>query len=446
MSVRVRTSFIGALAVGAALTIASVALLRHLERNMIDNAQVTASVRASDAVTLLRDGDPPRRWKVPDDRNSFVQVVSGGRVVVSTSNVSARVPVTPPDGPRWRTVHGVAADPDAPFRVFQMTASADGRPYTVLSGSSMDDAEDTLTATRTFLVSGVPVVVLLVAFVTWLATGRALRPVEAMRAEVESITTRGLHRRVPQPPGTDEISRLAGTMNDMLARLEQSVASQRDFVADASHELRNPLAALRAELEIALAHPDRAEWPSVVADALGDTRRIEELARNLLLLARLDSSTSKHELVDLTSLTVEAMASHPLRPSLARDVAADPDVIVHGDTEQLRRLINNLLDNAARHAKSQVRVTLRRASAAAVLAVADDGPGIPRQDRERIFNRFVRLDDARSRDAGGSGLGLAIVRDIATAHGASIIVDGDRQGAVFRLIFTSIHTRQAALA
>ncbi|WP_346134893.1 HAMP domain-containing sensor histidine kinase [Lentzea roselyniae] len=220
-----------------------------------------------------------------------------------------------------------------------------------------------------------------------------------------------LTRRVPVPSSDNEIARLGATLNETLDRMHRTVEDTRRFVADASHELRSPLAALRAELEIALSHPHLADWPTVVKAALEDTERLQELTTDLLLLARLDADAlDKQDTVDLTAVVRREVSRRAMVT-----LEADDHVLVPGRRAQLSRLLGNLLDNAERHAGTEVMVRLRGGSSA-TLEVIDDGPCIPEADRERVFDRFTRLDEARTRAAGGAGLGLAIARRIATRH------------------------------
>ncbi|PWK81130.1 signal transduction histidine kinase [Lentzea atacamensis] len=213
------------------------------------------------------------------------------------------------------------------------------------------------------------------------------------------------------PSSDNEIARLGATLNETLDRMHRTVEDTRRFVADASHELRSPLAALRAELEIALSHPHLADWPTVVKAALEDTERLQELTTDLLLLARLDADAlDKQDTVDLTAVVRREVSRRAMVT-----LEADDHVLVPGRRAQLSRLLGNLLDNAERHAGTEVMVRLRGGSSA-TLEVIDDGPGIPEADRERVFDRFTRLDEARTRAAGGAGLGLAIARRIATRH------------------------------
>ncbi|GDY53426.1 hypothetical protein SVIO_040490 [Streptomyces violaceusniger] len=268
--------------------------------------------------------------------------------------------------------------------------------------------------------------VLFVAGLTWLLVGRALRPVAAMRREFTEITERDLHRRVPVPRARDEIHRLARTMNATLDRLHRAMTRQRQFVADASHELRSPIAAVRAQLELVLARPSRTDWPVAVHKALRDTDRLQAVASDLLLLARLDVREAPPKTaVDLGALAAEEVRRHPgalTMDQLAEAGGRERAAVVTGSRVQLSRLLTNLTDNARRHTRTTVSITVAVHGGLVELAVDDDGPGIPEGDRERVFERFTRLDDARARQDGGTGLGLAIANDIAHAHGGTLTV------------------------
>jgi signal transduction histidine kinase len=264
--------------------------------------------------------------------------------------------------------------------------------------------------------------------VTYVVTRRALRPVEDIRSEMAAITTsEDLSRRVPEPDTHDEIARLARTTNETLAALETSVERQRAFVADASHELRSPIASLRTQLEVGAAHPELLD----LEGAVEDTVRLQSLAADLLLLARLDAGEKAppQARFDLAEAVREEVAS---REGVALD--GDGPVELRGSRNQIRRVLGNLLDNARRHARDRVAVTLRTVPGWAVLQVTDDGAGVPEADRERVFERFVRLDDSRTRDDGGAGLGLAIARDIAVRHSGTLTVgEAPGGGALFEL-------------
>ncbi|MEU4446764.1 HAMP domain-containing sensor histidine kinase [Actinosynnema sp. NPDC050801] len=294
----------------------------------------------------------------------------------------------------------------------------------------LSNAQQALNEQVVLLAYGAVLLIALFGGIVWIATGRVLRPVEAIRQEVADITEHDLTRRVAVPRTYREIAVLATTLNTTLDRLETAVVQNRRFVADASHELRSPITALRAELEIATAHPDLADWPAVVDAALADTDRLQHLATDLLLLSRLDDNPAAavdQDTVDLTALVREEVELRRTRHALTIDTADDP-VPVRGSRALLRRLLGNLLDNAERHATTAVTVRLTTTGDHAVLDVLDDGPGIPPEHRERVFDRFTRLDDARTRDTGGTGLGLPIARRIATTHGGSLHVTGHPTG------------------
>ncbi|MGI5336236.1 sensor histidine kinase [Streptomyces sp. CA-181903] len=278
-----------------------------------------------------------------------------------------------------------------------------------------------------------PVAAALLAVAAWTTAGRALRPVEAIRRELEDITARSLDRRVPVPASGDEITRLALTTNAILDRLESAAELQRRFVADASHELRSPLTALRTSLEAALAHPGEADWPGAVRSALADVVRLQRLSEDLLLLARLDGGVPPGDaVVDLAGLvhdlTEEYRHRRRTRPLRIHCAVGEGPAVVRGSAVQLERLLRNLLDNACRHARTTVGITLRsETDGAVVVEVSDDGPGVPAAERERVFERFGRLEDARGRSTGGAGLGLAISREIALLHGGTLrLADADR--------------------
>ncbi|MHA5048895.1 sensor histidine kinase [Streptomyces sp. SD15] len=276
----------------------------------------------------------------------------------------------------------------------------------------------------------------LIAAVAYFAVRIALRPVEAIRVLTASVTATDPRERVTVPATGHEITALATTINTTLQRLDNAAAQQRRFVADAAHELRSPLTTLLASLEVALAYPERTDWPAAATTAARQTRRLQALAEDLLLLARLDTRTpmADPDTVDLAALASRLTEQYPLteRPlTLTCDSTAPAHA--HGNPDEYERLLRNLIDNAARHAAHRIQITIRNQDAWVVLTVHDDGPGVPTEDAERIFERFVRLDDARSRDHGGTGLGLAIARDLAHRHRGTLTLTPRTLGACFQL-------------
>ncbi len=308
--------------------------------------------------------------------------------------------------------------------------SGDGR-YHVYGAARIDDGEQqAVDAVRTTLFAGVPGIALLIGVIAWFAVRRSLRPVEAIRAEVAEIGAHDLSRRVPAPGSGDEIARLAGTMNTMLARLDAAVTRQSRFTSDASHELRTPLASLRTQLEVLLTHPDRIDWRTTCENTLLDVIRLQDVVADLVLLGKLDAAPEEHVPVALSEVVRSCLDGRVERAGVTIHAETD-DAVVLGHRSRLERLVRNLVDNAERHARSSVAVEVSTVDGEAVLTVTDDGPGIPAEDRERVFDRFVRLDDGRDRDEGGSGLGLAIVADIARAHGGTAEVAEHDGGARF---------------
>ncbi|MDP9864206.1 MULTISPECIES: sensor histidine kinase [Streptosporangium] len=354
----------------------------------------------------------PDTTRSDDLKSDTTRPVTGREAAVLEASVAAE---------RWA--------PASMFTVASMPVETDEGTLLVRARASLEPAKAALESLNGLLLPGIPGLLLLVAALTWLAVGRALAPVSAIRAEMADITASDLHRRVPVPRSRDEIARLAETMNRTLDRLELAVDRHKRFVADAAHELRSPLAVLRTRLELAPPGP-------LAAEALTDVERIQALTSDLLLLARLDAGEPAcHGEVDLGQVAAEEAALSRPRPEIRVGLEVAADVVVRGSAEELRRLVANLVDNAVRHADSAVTVRLALEDGEAVLDVCDDGPGIPAEHREAVFDRFTRLDEARDRDAGGSGLGLAIARDIAVRHGGGLHVAEGDPGARLRARF-----------
>ncbi|MCA1217977.1 sensor histidine kinase [Streptomyces sp. 8L] len=295
----------------------------------------------------------------------------------------------------------------------------DGRTVRVHAGASLAARGSAVGTAAAAMLAGGPVLLAVVWAVTWLVTRSAFAPVEGIRREMAAITASGdLSRRVPQPATRDEVARLARTTNETLTALEAAVERRRRFVADASHELRSPIASLRTQLEVGSAHPQLLDVDGAVEDAV----RLQRLAADLLLLARLDSGErpagARFDLAALVREELGQRTGDRLPAVFGGD--APPAAEVAGSRTQLARVLGNLVDNAQRHARTRVEVSLRREAEGLLLTVADDGAGVRPEDRERIFERFVRLDEARGRDDGDAGLGLAIARDVAARHGGRL--------------------------
>jgi signal transduction histidine kinase len=368
------------------------------------------------------------------DDDAFAQLVGVGagteRVLASSDNVPDDMPMVPTYPPGFSTVDDLPRTEDA-FRVLVQQATG----LVVIVGTPTDDIEDSLATLRRSLLLAFPLLLLALAAVLWWIVGRTLRPVEAIRAEVASIGGRNLHRRVPVPTSDDEVARLARTMNDMLERVDDAAQRQQRFVADASHELRSPLTRIRTELEVDLAHPDQADLLATHASVLDETVGLQRLADDLLLVARSDEGAvgeSRSEAVDLDDIVLRVARRLRADDRVRVDLSGVGAGRVAGDRDQLARLVGNLADNAVHHAASTVQLSLTERDGQVVLAVQDDGAGVPEGDRERIFERFARGDSARRAD-GGTGLGLAIARDIAAAHAGTLELDSTAPGARFVL-------------
>ena len=438
-TIRARTTIAACLVVAVALAVSAILCLFVLRRSLVDDVDRATLARAEDVAAAVRQGSLPLKPAVPGEEDAIVQVVApSGRVLNASANFDERGPIAVrrPRGTQAErhTMRGLPeSDDTTAFRVVAMRTRAKSGVRYVFVATSLEPVNESVDAVRRILVLGLPVLLVFVGATTWVVVGHALRPVEAIRAQVADFSSRDLSRRVPEPNIDDEVGRLATTMNGMLDRLQRFAERQRAFVADASHELQSPIASSRAELEVAVGHPATTDWSTTAADLLDDNERMERLVRDLLFLARADDpcAGASHAPVDLDDVVrteVERIRVRARSRIVASPVAA---VEVSGSADQLGRVIRNLLENADRHAESSVTVELHRTDSTAVIVVADDGAGVPAADQERIFERFTRLDDSRSRATGGAGLGLAIAKEIVEAHRGRILVESDSGGARF---------------
>lgn len=419
-SVRTRTTVAVTSIVAVTLTAAAFTFVWTLERSVVENAATAAETEAE----RIEDG--------VDERGAAAFDMLGDDELVQLFDASGTIVATSPRAEGLRLREGRATIDGEPYLVVVEDFEGDAATFIALAYEIEDGLEIAGEATGLLMIA-VPALVGLVAALTWFATGRALAPVQRIRREVDAIEATGLDHRVAVPRTGDEIAHLAETMNHMLGRLDAAARSQSQFVADAAHELRSPLATLRQHAEVAALHPDAVPTPELAETVLAEVRRLHDLVEALLLLARLDENaerTDRH--VDLDDL-VFAEASRR-RGSIAIDTSRVSAARARGDERLLAQIIRNLVDNATRHAQSRVTVSLDAEGDTVTLRVEDDGTGIDPADRERVFERFVRLDEARARDDGGAGLGLAIVAGIVAAHGGSVAAEASREGgAAFRV-------------
>ncbi|WP_232320361.1 sensor histidine kinase [Herbidospora daliensis] len=264
---------------------------------------------------------------------------------------------------------------------------------------------------------------------------KAVEPVSAIQRQLADITAAHLEHRVPVPDAYktyEEVTVLAKTVNATLDRLEAAYERLRRFTSDASHDLRSPITAMRLHLDEALAYPKESDWPEVATKVMAGVERLQAIVTDLLALARLDAGAPLNgEPTDLSALAAAELDQRTHGTTIVRRL--QKGVCVDCDRLRISRVLVNLLDNAERHTTSRITVTVRAENGTAILEVLDDGDGVAAADRERVFERFTRLDAARDRDSGGTGLGLAIAREIAHAHGGTLTIEDSPRGARFVL-------------
>lgn len=428
-SVRWRITAVAGLVAVVVLAIAAIVVVVAVQRELRDNLDRSLAQRA-DQVEAAVLADPATGLANSDREDRFAQVLDArGDVILATDNVagSGALVGLPADRQEAMTRSDLPLEDDR-FRVLVRRFDLDDGNRYVVVGENIDDVTDGVQALIATLAIVFPLAALVLVVAVWWLVGRTLRPVEEIRREVESIGLDRLDHRVPAPGTGDEIDRLAATMNDMLARLQTSAEMQRRFVADVSHELRTPLTRLRTTLEVDLGQPD-ADLEITARGALDDAIDMQALVDDLLFLARRDAGTGDVRLVptDLDVIVDQEVRLVRAETTVRVEMSDVSAAAIDGDARQLARLVRNLLTNAVRHATSRVVVTLDEPddgdrAGEVVLRVDDDGVGIAPDDRSRVFERFVRLDSARSTRDGGTGLGLAIVGDIAATHGGTVDV------------------------
>jgi signal transduction histidine kinase len=421
-SIRARVTLIAVLAVAAVLIANAVLVVLLQRRSLMDNLDQSLEQRADQIAASLGDLDGGFANSNTEDR--FAQLLDDeGRLVVSTDNVAGGpIPVDASGSGSQKlwTTSDVPLEDDA-YRMLVRRVDGDTGSGVLIVGENIDDLQDAVGNLAFTLAGLIPVVVVALGALVWWLVGRTLQPVEQIRREVAEISLERLDRRVPDPDTGDEIDRLASTMNAMLDRLESSNARLQRFVADASHELRSPLTRIRSSVEVDLAAADR-DLDETCRGVLEETVAIQELVDDLLFLARNDDPhvLPHREHVDLDVVVDREVERLREETGAVVDMTGVSAGLISGDPSQMARLVRNLLNNGSRHARERVVVTLAPHGGSIRLIVDDDGAGVAEDDRDRIFDRFTRLDEARTATTGGTGLGLAIARDIAVAHGGTI--------------------------
>jgi signal transduction histidine kinase len=430
-SLRARLMTIGLLGLAVAQAVGSVALyvaLSVASRHDLDRRAAATAQQVAALVNADRLPDP-----IPVTGSESVQVVDHrGRVLSASANGDRLTSLlTAPELGRAESsplsVPGSRLGLVGSLRVTATPASDEpDAPVVVVAEPVEDLARSQHLLVVTLLIS-YPLLLLVLGLVAFRVIGAALRPVEALRAAAERVSGAGHEERLPEPESRDEIHALAVTLNSMLDRLAAARERERSFVANVAHELRNPLASLRLQADVNRRHGATAE---AHADLAAELERLSALVDDLLVLARLDATDALPEPEPPAEpcLVLPAFASDASEPQVVVESVADGPLPM--TTLELERVVGNLVDNARRHARSRVVLSFERTARAGVLRVADDGPGIAASDRERAFDRFARLDDARSRDTGGTGLGLSIVRELVRRRGGEISLADSAYGGL----------------
>ena len=437
-SVRVRVTAAALLAVACALGVSAAIVESSLSHDRQHVLMETAQEQANEVTQLnpllAKNLDLPPK---PTLQTGLVQVERvDGSLIGQSRQLGKLPPLWLPGDPQVKQTSFVYAGQAQDVHIVSVPVVVNKKHLgNVVVITTLDQYDRSLAYVQRLLEIGMPILLVIVGLIAWVVIARALRPIEVMRREVTEIATIPGSHRVPEPATKDEVGRLARTLNSMLDRIDASSARERRFVSDASHELRSPIANIRTELEVAMHHPERADWDSVAREVLAQNDRMGHLVQELLLLARSDEGGLQPttEVADLGSVAESVVGAFDgERPPVLVDATG---ALVAVPVVYLERIVANLVDNARRYAVDHVEVSVSRHGRTATLRVADDGPGIPEEERGRIFERFVRLDEARDRGDGGFGLGLAIVADLCRAYGGTVEISDAGPGAVFTIRF-----------
>jgi two-component system OmpR family sensor kinase len=443
LPIRVRMTAAFAVVMALVLAASGWFLYSRLSSHLATQLDQELQVRAQDLRTLVRHPGASlasdQGGRLVERGESYAQLVDGGRVVDATRPLGGE-PVLRSEQLRAAAGGALYADLGPvpglkePSRVLAIPVRRDGRRLVLVVGSTTQNGAETLASFRNELLIAGPIALLLASLAGYLLAGVALRPVEAMRHRAAEISAETPGERLPVPATRDELERLGETLNEMLERLEDALQREREFVADAGHELRTPLALLRAELELALRQGESTEQlRAAVQRSATEVDRLAQLAEDLLLIAR----SERGEL----PLSVETLDAHEVLASVARrfrwraDEAhrvlrpeAAEGLRVRADRLRLEQALGNLVDNALRHGGGRVTLSAAAVNGSVELHVQDEGAGFPPDFLGRAFERFTLPDPGR--DGAGAGLGLSIVRMIAEAHGGTAdAVNGAAGGA-----------------
>ncbi len=420
---------------------ALLAIARAEVASAMDDPDGTIHVHDEPAMLSLPNGSGYEKFAIIKSRD--------GRIAVYTSNLADAPPLTTDAAQEGRAFGGQVAFGSARQgetllrAIYYPLRDPEGHDLVAIVATPDAPLGETLAALRQVIYLAVLLGVLGAAWGARRLAGRLTRPLEEIAAAAETVGSTSLHERIPAVSPDAELRRLTDLLNAMLTRLESAFTAQRRFVADASHELRSPLANVRGTLEVALRRPRSADaYREAIDTALGEVERLGRLVSGLLLLSRTDAGqiVLDRRPMDLTDVARRTVSAHAARAGDAgvRLALDAPDALaVVADADRVREIADNLVDNALRHAPrgSTVTLTLGADATGVQLAVHDTGKGLSADEQAHAFDRFYRADDARERDAGGLGLGLAIARAIAEAHGGRLTVDSvPGHGATFVLV------------
>jgi len=442
LSLRVRMIILTTVVVTAVVAAGGVLIGMSVRGELLDSADEAARSWAAELVSKVESAGtvPSALPAVQGDEDAAVQVVQDGRVLAATENLDGAaaldLPTQPVGGSQMFEVEALPLVEAGPYRVAARGVETPTGTATIFVAIPVEDVYETVgSATRVGTI-GLALLVLALCGAMWVVIGRTLAPVEGIRRRAEAISGHHLDHRVPEPVKDDEIGRLARTVNAMLGRLQDSADQQRRFVADAAHELRNPIASLRSQLETARAGNGNGRADPPRPGLMTETLRMQTLVDQLLLLARSDAGSlpPASRAVDLDDIVEAAVAAQPEHPYVSIDLSNVRPVQVIGHGDLLEQVVRNLVDNAVHYAATRIEVALSAEEPHAVLTVDDDGPGVPEQRRGDVFGRFMRLDHSRDRGGGGVGLGLAIVADIVASHEGTVeVLHSPLGGARFRV-------------
>jgi two-component system, OmpR family, sensor kinase len=437
---RVTTVFVAAMA----FVLASLSVFVYVRTgwDLLDQVDAGLRSRADVLAGQIRTAGPDvpaisARLIEPDE--AFVQVADASGRILHSSSIVAEHPLLDP-GAIAAVADGRAAFFDRRIppiddvtRILAVPVEHAGSRYVLMAGSSLQDRRDQLLQLGSTLAAAGVLGLALISFGGWMLVGAALRPVDRMRREAAAVSAAEPQRRLPIPPGDDELTALATTVNDMLERLHLAIEHERRFMDDASHELRTPLAVLRSRLELAVSgERSPADLREALRRALSDAEHLSMLAEDLFVLARSrDGGVPVHrEDVDVAELAALAAAGHRPRAEAAGvHLEVEASGLARVDPLRFRQVLDNLLDNAVRHAGADGTVRLSASVTDGILRVVveDSGPGVAVEVAERAFEPFARGpgEDPTS----GAGLGLSIVRTIAEAHGGAAALERGPEAA-----------------